>query len=396
MHGLCASDVCNAPTFDALWSSVLCNSFCDSILVAHNASFDMRVLNKCLLAYQLPLFDALHLCTRNMAQRLHVPAPDYQLPSLCDYFGVTLANHYDALEDAMACEQVFWAMLSERGIDAPNGIPYIWDQHAKTNHAADNTAQAMIDLYGIAIGVAIDGRILPSETRALTKWQSRNAANKKSPFFEELFDYIDTALVDGVLSMEERNAIVDMTAPFVSSNNGSPQTFALQQLIGILRGISADGIVNEIEAANLKAWLDESSDLAIPEFISIADTIDRVLADGVITPEESSHLLDMFDRVIDPTADTCEASIKFVGSKFCLTGDFTHGSKSDIESEIVSRGGEIAKSVSVKVSYVVVGGQGSAQYAFGNYGTKVKKAMELIEKGKPIQIITEDVLFDAF
>lgn len=60
---------------------------------------------------------------------------------------------------------------------------------------------------------------------------------------------------------------------------------------------------------------------------------------------------------------------------------------------IVSRGGEVTNSVSGKVAYVVVGDEGSSDYACGNYGTKVAKAMDLQAKGKPIQIITETDLY---
>ena len=45
--------------------------------------------------------------------------------------------------------------------------------------------------------------------------------------------------------------------------------------------------------------------------------------------------------------------------------------------------------------YVVVGALGSPDWSNGNYGSKIKKAMELKESGKPIRIITEEQLFDA-
>lgn len=395
IHGLCESDVQNAPTFDSLWLTTLSDIFEGSVVVAHNASFDMRVLNKCLLAYELPFFDTTHLCTKNLARRFNIPSPDYQLPSLCDYFNVKLDNHHNALSDAFACAQIFWAMLSETKNPCPKGIPYIWDQNAKSNHIADNTTQAMMDLYGIVIGISMDGYISANENSALVDWQSRYEGNRRAPFFSDLFTFIDAALSDGTLSSEERNSIINMTTPFVSNNNCSPQTFAMQQLIGILRGISSDGVVNEIEANNLKSWLDESSDLNIPEFSKISHEVTQILADGVITEAENSHIISVFDRIINPVESNTNHSIQFDSSKFCLTGDFAHGSKGEIESLIEAHGGEIANNVSGKIAYLIVGGKGSSQYAFGNYGTKVKKALELIDKGKPIQIITEDTLFEA-
>lgn len=395
VHGISLSDVRNAPTFDELWAQSLQEEISDSILVAHNASFDMNVLNKCLLAYEIPFFDALHLCTKNMAKRLSIPCSNFQLPSLCSYYGIELNNHHDSLADAIACEHVFWSMLDEVGITAPAGIPFIWDTAASYTHAAESTNQALTDLYGITLGIALDGVILPAETKALTEWQERNRINKRAPFFDAAFKAIDDALSDGVLSMNERDHIAQLCAPFVTSTSGNMSTFAMQQLIGLLRGITADRKVNELEAANLRIWLADYSDLAIPEFSTISTEIESILSDGKITAKENKRLLMLFNKIIDPTSERSDASIVFTGSKFCLSGDFTHGAKSQIEELILDQGGEIAKGVSGKVSYVVVGGEGSEQYAFGNYGTKVKKAMELQDKGKPIQIITEDALFAA-
>lgn len=104
----------------------------------------------------------------------------------------------------------------------------------------------------------------------------------------------------------------------------------------------------------------------------------------------------MFSRIIDPVAvanTEVEADeVVFEGKRFVLSGNFTHGSKSDIECMIVDHGGEVTSSVSGKVSYVVVGGEGSEAYACGSYGSKVKKAMALQDQGKSIRIIEESQL----
>ena len=42
----------------------------------------------------------------------------------------------------------------------------------------------------------------------------------------------------------------------------------------------------------------------------------------------------------------------------------------------------------------MIGDLGSERFAFGNYGTKVKKAMEYKEAGVPIEIIREADLFE--
>ena len=76
-----------------------------------------------------------------------------------------------------------------------------------------------------------------------------------------------------------------------------------------------------------------------------------------------------------------------------LTGDFAHGEKAQVAAFIEQRGGVVRGKVSGKTSYVVVGSLGSGAYAYGAYSTKVKKAMQLQEQGKPVSIITEDQLY---
>jgi NAD-dependent DNA ligase len=77
-----------------------------------------------------------------------------------------------------------------------------------------------------------------------------------------------------------------------------------------------------------------------------------------------------------------------------LTGTFNHGSRSDVQAFIEKNGGIVLKGVTRKCDYVVVGSLGSESYSMGNYGTKVKEAMELQAKGIPIQIAAEDELYE--
>ena len=83
----------------------------------------------------------------------------------------------------------------------------------------------------------------------------------------------------------------------------------------------------------------------------------------------------------------------FEGKLFCLTGDFNHGSKTEITDYIISKGGFVKDSLTLKVDYLVRGLQGSDAYAYGSYGSKVKKALELKEKGHSIKIITENDIY---
>lgn len=73
----------------------------------------------------------------------------------------------------------------------------------------------------------------------------------------------------------------------------------INELIGLIKGISFDGVVNEKETEKLKHWVDRSRNLAYKagdiEFIGI---IDNILEDHIVTDQEREILLEYCDRYI--------------------------------------------------------------------------------------------------
>lgn len=205
-------------------------------------------------------------------------------------------------------------------------------------------------------------------------------------------DLIDRVLKKGAVDAQDHSALLNLTRPFVVDGHNTQETVCFQQLLGIVKGISADRQISESEARRLKDWISKcNANFSDGEFSAIEKELDDVLADGVVDSEEESRLLALFDKIVNPMNSSCKA-ISYEGKKFVLSGNFTFGEKSDVEAVIKERGGEVVKGVSGKVSYVVVGNEGSDKYANGEYGSKVKKAMELQSKGKPVQIIMESDL----
>lgn len=110
------------------------------------------------------------------------------------------------------------------------------------------------------------------------------------------------------------------------------------------------------------------------------------------SPDEIDHdaLLDSLERIIDPTwVTTGEVIDEIDGKAFCLTGDFSFGSKTQVQDYLVSLGGIAKSGVSRNVDYLIIGTKGSEEYAYGNYGSKTKRAIELQNDGFPIRIVHE-------
>lgn len=393
VHHITPSQIKGKPTFAELWEKELSAVMQGSVLVAHNASFDMGVLNKTFDCYEIEKPQLNYIDTL-IESRRHLTLPDYKLPTVADYFGVVLTHHHDAMADTHACEGVYWGLVEQFGIGLDSSIPYIWvpyDPCARKDVSCD---QVMTDLYGIALGLSADMVIRPEEIAGLQEWLERNKRLRQTAFICDAFNLIEDVLSDGVVTKSEHSSILSIARPFVQNGHNKAETVAMQALIGFLRGISCDSKINLREARALQAWMDEVCVVENSDFKAVRSTVERVLDDGVLDVHEEQELLSLFDKIVNPAAcqETPSGAIVFEGSKFVLTGDFSRGSKADVASFIEERGGAVAKSISKKVAYVVVGGEGSAAYAYGNYGTKVKKAMELQDDGFPIQIIQEDQL----
>lgn len=86
----------------------------DSVLVAHNASFDLRFLNyeigKMYAAYRV---SNAHLCTVQLSRKLLPNVENHRLKTLAEYFSVALVNHHRATDDARATAHIFVEFLNE-------------------------------------------------------------------------------------------------------------------------------------------------------------------------------------------------------------------------------------------------------------------------------------------
>ncbi|CDM65680.1 exonuclease, DNA polymerase III, epsilon subunit family [Pyrinomonas methylaliphatogenes] len=92
-----------------------------SILVAHNAAFDLRFLNheieRLFPGYRLANES---LCTIKLAKRLVPGLPSYRLRSLAEHFQISITNHHRATSDAYATAQIFLRLLERARASALN------------------------------------------------------------------------------------------------------------------------------------------------------------------------------------------------------------------------------------------------------------------------------------
>lgn len=105
IHGLTEKDVVDAPTWEEVWPEV--NELTkNSLLIAHSAKFDISVLTACCNYYKFPLPHFQYIDSIDLFRAAY---PTHQKASLdyCSHLlSISLNNHHNAMEDAVACAQV--------------------------------------------------------------------------------------------------------------------------------------------------------------------------------------------------------------------------------------------------------------------------------------------------
>ncbi|TFZ08185.1 BRCT domain-containing protein [Ramlibacter humi] len=175
-------------------------------------------------------------------------------------------------------------------------------------------------------------------------------------------------------------------------------------LVGIVQGLLADGQLNDQEIQFLNKWLTAADAVnGVWPGSAIHAKVNEILADGHVTAEERSHLVEVLEGFVGGKFDDVDArpvnalafdeilSLDFADQVFCMTGDFAFGPRTVCESAVLRRGGSIAASVTKKLNFLIVGGLGSAEWKHGNFGTKIEKAIEYRTAGVPLRIVHEDI-----
>jgi len=179
--------------------------------------------------------------------------------------------------------------------------------------------------------------------------------------------------------------------PFTYHVQLNEQSNAIIILRAIMNEISKDGKIEESEFFELTNWVSANRSLegSYP-FDAISSQIEEILADGVIETSELTLLEELIEEWLDPVEHSRHDVIRtLVGRHVVVTGDFKYGGLDDITEYLLNKGAVIDKSVIKKTEIVVVGALGSKAWAAGNYGNKIKKALEYKAQGQNIQIVKE-------
>jgi len=321
IHGVRAADIAGAPVFADVAAGVW-DLLSGRVLVAHNASFDVRFLDAEFARCGVRLPPPPVMCTMALAQHYLVGAPARSLDACCAAAGIALGLHHSALDDAVA---------------AAGLLAWFWSVH-----------QVLPESWAAALAAA-----------AGTVWAPEPARGG--------FRYPVTRVDQVLRRAAECPPLVDLVGRLPRGRGAG-----LDSYLGVLDRVLEDRFVSDSEldtVAGLAAELGltrETAEHAHREYLR--QVCDAAWRDGEVTGAERADLLEVARLVGVPAGEALalldEAAGRVAsepqsgscglvaGDRVVLTGDMCLP-RSQIEAMAVAAGLRVTGSVSSKTALVV-------------------------------------------
>jgi DNA polymerase-3 subunit epsilon len=242
IHGISATDVMGAPTFDEIAPYVL-RALSGRILVAHNAPFDARFLASELVRSGVPLgaLEVPALCTMQWSSWF-LAASSRRLVDCCAACNIQLLTAHSASGDALATAQLLAHYLRAAEYRPPwdlardSGSRFVWP-----TYRGDYT-----ELHLVRRGTASQ----PRSANWLDSIMPR-MPQAAEPRVNAYLNVLEMALLDGFLAEHEKAALVE-----VANEHGLSRGQVMDIHSDYLRALAgvalADGIVTPKERADLE------------------------------------------------------------------------------------------------------------------------------------------------
>lgn len=191
---------------------------------------------------------------------------------------------------------------------------------------------------------------------------------------------------------------------FTRFNKKNIQDRQIDTLIGLSKGLVADGTVNQSEAEFLLTWLIQNQQNSENPIIdNLLQKVAVMLEDGILDSDESEELKNILQAISGESSEIGELAkttslpidapspkIDFDGTSFLFTGTCAFGTRKDCQAAIDELGAINAKGVTKTLNYLVLGTYVTDSWAHETFGRKIEKAIEYRDSGMPLIIITEE------
>ncbi len=113
IHGITQDDVKDEEEF-CFYYERLAEILKDSVIIAHNAMFDLTVLNAVCDVYGLDRFHNPYLDTVSISRKVYPELYNHKLDTVCGYLGIDL-SHHNGKSDANGCLMILIKAMGKYG-----------------------------------------------------------------------------------------------------------------------------------------------------------------------------------------------------------------------------------------------------------------------------------------
>lgn len=272
------------------------------------------------------------------------------------------------------------------------------------------------ELVGLCRGLIADKKIVQSEAESLHAWLiSQEQAS--CPLVETTRMQVGRMLQDGMLDADESAELMRLVRGLIDnhleteiplSRDGVPTNnlddYQISALLGLCRGLIADGKIDQSEADTLHTWLMAHEGIVDnPVMSEFRKKLEPFMQRKTVDSSGSEQLLQLLSGLVGGRTEVGEClsattlwldgpppEIVFEGRKFCLTGKFSYGKRGRCEDEVRNRGGICQSSPGKTTDYLVIGSYAEGAWIQSAYGRKIEKAVALRADGLPVRIVSEE------
>jgi DNA polymerase-3 subunit epsilon len=284
IHGITAKDILDAPQFGEIVGDVL-ERLADAVIVAHNVQFDKTFLvAECERAgYSLPDFPT--LCTMRLSSILSDSNSGRALPDCCAHFGVDLAQHHAAEDDARAC-----ALLLAKCLAVASGLGIQSLDELIGSQTKFPTAWPKVAPSGKTLRRSDAERLRKSQphylARLVTRLMGPEHVTDLPPHVTDYMGLLDKVLEDRLVTEVEADSLYSFAKTYGLSGEQVVATHR-RYLASLAQAAWADGQITESEQRDL---LDVTKLLGFDQQI-LAAVMDEAHGIPVSEPSDGHNLM---------------------------------------------------------------------------------------------------------
>jgi hypothetical protein len=166
----------------------------------------------------------------------------------------------------------------------------------------------------------------------------------------------------------------------------------LSEMLGLAKGVLADGAISAQDAEALRVWASNHPDACEQWPVTIVKArLDRMFADGRVDDLERRDLHQLLTALVGGTVGIMAGhdaatelpleqpppALVWPPSVFVFTCKFAFGPRADCQRLAVARGGQCEQNIPQRTTYLIIGTFGSRDWVHTPFGRKIEKAARL-------------------